>query len=261
MKALALFLTLACLSNFAFAQVKVTDFNQPELKGHVKQVIEYGYKGNNNGINVDTTLRGEKTIKNYDEKGNEINEYDFDVTGAPAFEFLFSYSGDTLVIKKQYSSANILIEEYYYRFNRDGVETEFDTFLHRNLFEGQGTKTYYTYDVKGNRIIETQYNLKGQLLITDSTFYDRSGRIIEKHLHSGGNKYYSQSVFRNNGDKNGFQKLDYDKNGKSTGGLTQIVSKFDSHGNWLLRISENSNHTRQGNYVYRTILKRIITYY
>jgi hypothetical protein len=259
MKKVILLLLLNIAVRFVNAQAKITDFTESQLKGHVKEVVVFVYRGKINSADVDMK-KPEKQITKYDEKGNKIVEDYYDADGKFSFKLLFSYSGDTLITKKQYVD-NKLSTEYLFKYDSGGKETEFDTFLRGNN-EGQGVKIAYGYDEKGNRIAETQYNFKFGLISNDTLLYDNNGQLVERHIYHGNSKEYDKTVIQYDTVKNEIKYIDYDKNGNKIGEATKADFNIDKNGNWLLNISESKGHSKyQGDYMFKTITKREITYY
>gem|GEM_PF-6805295 len=125
MKNLILFTILLCVVRLTTAQTRVTDPSQPSLKGKVKRVTTYTFRGGNHTA-PDTTASAEKTIETFDEKGWALEEKMYDKSGALQARFLFEYVGDSIVVKKQFDGSGKLFVKYICKYDGQGKEREVD---------------------------------------------------------------------------------------------------------------------------------------
>jgi hypothetical protein len=125
MKNLVLFIIFLCIVRLAAAQTRVTDLSQAPLKGKVKQVTTYTFRGANHTA-PDTTASAEKTIETFDEKGWALEVKMYDKNDALQERFSFEYIGDSIVVKKQFDGSGKLFVKYIFKYDGQGKETEFD---------------------------------------------------------------------------------------------------------------------------------------
>ena len=257
MKKLGLFSFLTLATQFVSAQTKITDLSQPALNGHVKQVIEYVFRGNDD---IDTLKNSEKNILYFDEKGNQLREIDFDKEGEMQAVFMFKYQGDTVVTKNQFYK-NELSGKYVYKYDTLGNEIEFDTYSYSQNIVPQKIYIKYRYDNSKKRIAEDTY-INDRLTTTDTLIYNDKDQKTEVDSYS--NAFLSQKIkyqYDPQGNETGFNN--YNANGVLVNSNEILYNGFDTQGNWTMITSvyKGFGKSPQENYLNKTIKKRTITYY
>jgi hypothetical protein len=145
-----------CIVRLATAQTRATDLSQTPLKGKVKQVITYTFRGDNH-IVPDTTAIAEKTIETFDEKGWPLEEKMYNKNDVLQESFSFEYTGDSIVVKKQFDASGKLFAKYIFKYDDQGKETEFDVNSDAQPQIRLAKINYrciYKYDKMGNRVNE-----------------------------------------------------------------------------------------------------------
>jgi hypothetical protein len=263
MKNLIVTALLLSVGQITTAQIKVTDFTESELKGHVKTAVEYTFRGDINLDNVDTSAYSGKTTRTFDKNGHQLYELIVWQKGQAADSLSYQYSGDSLVVKNQYLNGKPAVK-YTYKYDNDGKETEFDTFSDYDPRIVMDAKIFYKYNEAGDISTEEtfitghkltmrvtyQYNAQHQKIKEEQTTYFNSQKTIENSLLT-----YDLKV-------NKVTEKIYDATGKLIGGHNILYADFDKEGNWLSKVFElKGSNQRQGNYSYQTITKRVIEYY
>ncbi len=263
MKNLIITTLLLSVAQIAAAQIKVTDFTEGELKGQVKTVIEYSLRGDNNSNNIDTSAYSGKTTKTFDKNGHQLYELIVWQKGQSADSLSYEYIGDSIIIKNQYLNGKPAIK-YTFKYDKDGKETEFDTFSDYDPRIEMDAKIFYKYNeggdisteetfITGHKLtmhVTNQYNATHQKIKVEQTTYFNSKKTVENVLFSydlKGNKVT--------------EKI-YNAAGKLTGGHITLYSDFDKDGNWLSKTFElQRSNQSQGNYSFKNITKRVVEYY
>jgi len=266
MKNLILFAILLFIVRPAAAQTRVTDVTQSSLKGKVKCVVTYIFRGGNHP-DPDTTASAEKTIKTFDEKGWALEEKMYDKSGELLERFSFEYSGDSIAVKNQFDGSGKLFVKYIFKYDAQGEVTEFDMTSDAQPQIGLAKIDYrciYKYDELGNRVTEEQYiNHDNLSMKTTSTYNSQHQRIQSDEVSFLGKtvkKSKAIYTYDNSGIQVKFQI--YDADGKLTRGNTMSYDSYDKYGNWLTETSSYSGHsTNQGDFIFKTIIKRQIEYY
>lgn len=125
MKNLTLSIIFLCIVKLASAQTRVTDLSQTPLKGKVRQVTTYTFRGDNH-TSPDTTSSTEKTIETFDKKGWPLEVKMYDKNDVLQARFSFEYIGDSIVVKKQFDGSGKLFVKYTFKYDDQNKETEFD---------------------------------------------------------------------------------------------------------------------------------------
>ncbi|MGZ3822793.1 MAG: hypothetical protein ACXVB6_19515 [Mucilaginibacter sp.] len=266
MKNLILFIILLCVVRLAAAQTRVTDVSQAPLKGKVKQVTTYTFRGGNHTV-PDTTASAERTIETFDEKGWAIEEKMYDKNDALQERLSFEYIGDSIVVKKQFDASGKLFVKYIYKYDSQGKETEFDM---KSDAQPQirlakiDYRCIYKYDEFGNRVSEEQYIDYDKLTMKTISRYNDRHQRIQSDEESFFGKAFKKSIVKYTCDNvgNPIKSEIYDANGHLTGGNDASYDKFDKYGNWLIGTSSYSGHSSyQGDFTFKDITKRVIEYY
>ena len=143
---------------------KKNDLTEENLKGKVKSIKETLYEA------VDKFGQIEKgnvlydaftfpfTI--YDEKGNKIEENDYDSDGRLDSKTTYKYDEKGNIIEENdYDSDGRLDSKYIYKYDEKGNKIE------ENRYDSNGRlsqKTTYKYDEKGNTIEKNDYDSDGR---------------------------------------------------------------------------------------------------
>ncbi|WP_259069385.1 hypothetical protein HDF24_14155 [Mucilaginibacter sp. X4EP1] len=248
------------VTQIAFAQIKVTDISENGLKGKVKKVIEYTYRG---GENLDTLGTPEKRIRNFDEKGNQIDEVIYDKSGNLMTKFVFEYPKDKTIIKNQYDANNKLQCKYTFKYDPRGNEIEFDTYANNPSIKTDA-KMVFVYDANQNRIEEDSYIDGSHQTERAIFFYNEKNQKIEEDRAL----FFTQAIknekiiFSYDDLGNQIKSETFDSNDKLTGSTEISYSQNDLNGNWLVRTLELKGHSKmQGNYIFKDITKRYILYF
>lgn len=265
MKNLILFISFLWGAISANAQTRLTDLSQVSLKGKVKSVITYTFRGENHLI-PDTTGSVEKTVETFNEKGWALDEkrYKNDML---TDRFLFEYIGDSIVVNNQFNSSGKLHAKYIYRYDSDGKETEFDM---KSDAQPQirlakiNYRCIYKYNESGDRISDEQYIDDNRLTMKTTSKYNDHHQRIQSDEEWFFDKTVKKSKITYTYDNAGnlLKSEICDLDGKRTGGNEISYNKFDKYGNWLMKTSTYYGHTlMQGDIVFMSISKRIIEYY
>ena len=257
MKKLIVLFIFTSLSQFVFAQVKVTDFTEPVLKGHVKEVTELNFAGIKS-INVDTSAYSWKSIRRFDEKGKSTIDYDYVRfnggtpiklknrkyiqlgIGSQPSKCVYTYLGDTLITKTQYAGNDTNSStKYLYKYN-NGLETEFDTYISKTkILAAAVDKFYYKYDEHGNRTKEDQVNPAYGLMTSDTLLYDSKNQLIERRSNPAKFKESFRTVYQYDSLGNEIISTSYDSNGVKEKELVISYYGIDSNNNWLIKVTGN----------------------
>jgi len=247
------------------AQVRVEYTpGQPKLKGHIKQIIEYNYI---NPRNIDSLKNPIKTIKNFDEKGDQLDEITYNKLGNLESKTVFDNSKDNTVIHSLYDSKGNLTFKTISKYDNHGLEIESGSYSDEtvpSVPDYAKFKIIYKYDDKDN-VIETDTYSEGNKLSAKETFiYNENHQIIEDRL----------TDYLPNGVSKTTHFLQYDLDGNritskrylSNGDLKiediSLYSNLDLQGNWLTLTDENKVYGTAGRpMLIMTITKREITYF
>jgi hypothetical protein len=266
MKNVILFTIFLCIVRLAAAQTRVTDVSQSSLKGKVKRIVTYTFRGDNDAP-PDTTASAEKTIETFDEKGWALERKMYDKNGTLQERFSFEYVGDSIAMKNQFDGSGKLFFKYIFKYDGRGIETEFD-------MDGDAQpqlrlaktdyRCIYKYDVLGNRVTEEQYSDHDKpIMKTTSQYNDQHQRMQsdeELFLAKGVKESKVIYTYDNSGNSVKFQS--YDADGTLTEGYMVSHNNFDKCGNWLTEtFSYSSQSANQGDFTFGHISKRQIEYY
>ena len=249
---------MLALVQITSAQIKVTDFTEPELKGHVKRVTEYTWQGDKNNSNIDTTQNPEKAMKTFDENGRELSDVEYLQSGDLFQKFSFEYSGDTIATKLQFYDGQT-VASYVYTYDKTGREIEFDTFL---SVGGKPYSVYYKYDGKGNRVEENTNGTSAFVPKKTVITYNEKNEKIEAYAFLYNGKLNSRTIYEYDNYGRQTKAEIRDSSGKITTLILTSCSNTDINGNWLWLKSEYKAHNaRQGNVSFIHITKRVIEYF
>jgi hypothetical protein len=253
MKKLILLIVLGCFSKTVCAQIRVTDLTEPELKGNVKEVIQYTFR-TADSTNLDTSQYWQKNVKEFDEKGNEIEELWFQGDNLLS-KFLFTNANDAKIEKDQFGADGRLDTKYIFNYNKDGQETEFDTeSLGGGLVTPSTAKMYFKYDAKGNRIEQDQY-MDGNCVVKESFKYDGNNQRTESDRLESYGSTTEKIVTKYHTVDNQTSEEAY-RNGQLSKGRTTTYYNIDKNRNWHTMLVEAT-----GMYAFKHVVKRYITYY
>jgi hypothetical protein len=266
MKNLVLFIILLCIFRLAAAQTRVTDLSQSPLKGKIKRVTTYIFRGENHKA-PNTTARAEKTIETFDEKGWAIDEKMYDKNDALRERSSFEYIADSIVVKNQFDNSGKLFVKYIFKYDGQGKQTEFDMNSDAQPQMRLAKINYrciYKYDELGNRISAEQYIDNNKLTMKTTSRYNDQHQRIQSDEESFFGKAVNKSIVAYTYDNAGnlIKSEIYDTDGNLTGGNSVSYDKFDKQGNWLIQTSSYRGHSLyQGDFTFTTITKREIQYY
>ena len=266
MKNLLVFIILSCIARFAASQTRVTNVSEPSLKGKVKRVVTYTFRGVNNTA-PDKTLNAEKTIETFDEKGWPQETKMYDTNGELQERFSFEYIGDSIIVKKQFDGSGKFFVKYVFKYDREGKETEFDINSDAQpqfRLAKIDAVSIYKYDELGNRISQDQYIDHDKLSLKTNLSYNDRHQKIQSDEESFYDNLHTKTKTIFNYDKAGnlIRSQIYDADGKLTRVNTITYDNFDKYGNPLTEtLSFGGHNNYQGDVVFTNVTKRIIKYY
>ena len=157
---------------------KKTDVERVGFKGRVKSVTHSSFKITEKfGIPFREKFGG-FTASNYDEKGNKLEEMQYDASGKLTVKTNYKYdAGGNQIERVNYIAGGKPSCRYTFKYDQKGnlvEETEY------NGSENLTSKYTSKYDAKGNQIERVNYGAGG-MLIGEHTFkYDENGNMVEK---------------------------------------------------------------------------------
>ena len=193
---------------------------------------EYVYDDRGNKVEEYKYLRNRLAYRyeyRYDEKRNMIESrtYSFDgpIISKYSHKYRFNEKGN-VIEEKQYNSTGIHLFTNSSDYDALGNLLELTKIQHYN--DGSSEKEVTKYDVNGNVLEETSYNINGIPYRKTSYKYDEKRNIVEKRHYRLNNELISI--------------------------LTYEYSEYDSKGNWIQRVE----YANDSLYSYT---ERIINYY
>lgn len=262
MKKIVLLIALDCFVQIASAQTSENCLNDFGLKGNVKEITDFTYRGSINETNPDNLKHPEKSIIKFDKDGNELEESVFDMYGKISSKSLFIYKEDKSVVKNQYDGNGMLQGRYVFKYNEKGNKTEFDTYYGPEL--KLVSKVIYKHDANGNKIEEDTYDA-GRFLTEKAVFrYNEKNQKVEGYqgwfLPNVNKK--ERLLFKYDDPVNQITSDIYDLSGKLTGENSTTLSNIDDQGNWQVKLVELKGYgPSQENILFKNITKRSIKYY
>ena len=221
-----LFLFICSFLQFSFiGENSINDLEKDGLKGKVKSVkfANYTFIYDTNGYKIEfskklsDSLYNETNLYKHDNMGNIIEDNQYDNNGNLKRSLISVYDdrGNIILIK---DSCHYLSQTTYENiYNCDGKIIEVRVYDSNNGDQG---KISYTYDKKGNRILETKYYKDDRF--ANYTKYDGKGNIIEK----GNLERTQKRTFKYNVRGYKFKMKEYNFDGS-----LYSITKFDRNGN------------------------------
>ena len=250
---------MALHSGSAAAQKPGVRLTGLDLKGKVKEVIQYEYEKDNKNSKQDSSI----VMMRFDENGNELDETYHDRNGLIRKTF-FKYSKGKMV-GSEYRDGK-LITTAIHLYDGDGNETEMDMYSNEDLQGGisyKKAKMITKYDKKGNRIeVESYfdeklnlktiniYNAKNQKIEADNTEYMPSHIKKEKEIFEYDNAGYNVKTEV------------YDLDGILVEEQIKSYGNIDQNGNWRSQTYIFKGYNNKTiYYLNKSIIKREITYF
>lgn len=263
MRNLILFtLSICCIGQITRAQVRVTDISEPDLKGSVKRVIEYIYRGVEG--KVDTTHPPGKRIRNFDPSGNELNEVSYKNNGEIQDTCVFIHDKDGMILETEYGNNHNLIGTLAFKYDNKGNEIASEIVSNFDPIVKIGYENIYLYDNVGHRIEEDKYLNGGQLYEKAVGIYNEQNRKTqENRVIYFDNKQKKQKVFFKYDDFGNIIKTEYyNSEGKLTEESSSLPSNIDREGNWQMKVDKLKYiDSKTLDFVMENITKRYIEYY
>ena len=195
-----------------------------DSKGHIIEYKEYYF----------SETATSKLTYAYDSKGNKIQETYYDKDGEIETKYLYTFDTNGNKIEKHYdydgdlttskydTNGNIA-EKAYYSFDEENKE---QIFLYR---------TIYTFDSRGNKLEEADYE-DGVKTITYTCTYDSKGNKLEEADYEDGNKTMIYTcAYDSKGNK--LEEVEYNDDGEI---YEKKSFKYDSKGNWTSKMFEEN---------------------
>jgi hypothetical protein len=243
----------------ATAQVRQTDIAEKPLKGHIKEVIEYTYRGKMNDTTVDTSRQPEKRVLEFNKNGNELEQSWYNANGSLNFKITYNYPADSIAIGDQFGPNGKMLTKNTYKYDNKGRVIEWDPEMMLDFVASDVSKICYKYDNKGNRIEENTYNNKNIITTSDTLIYNEQNQNIllkERGFLKNNVKLFYDSL----GNEVKIESYTLDNVLESS--IISNYKNIDLNGNWLYSISyDRGSSEYQGNYLYVNITKRHMTYY
>jgi len=262
MKYKTLIIIIGLFAKFANAQKSGPTLKEMGLKGKVKQVIEYTYRG---GANVDTLGMPEKTVMSFDESGHEIGEIRYKKNGQVEYKFLFAFPDAGTIVKTQFNNVGHSIGKYIFKYDVMGNQIEFGTYLDARPEIGFTKSVYiinYKYDEKGNNI-ETINNGTSEEFPNKTLIKCNSDhQAIEIYSYLANGKPYDKILYRydSQGNRNKFEE--YNISGKLLEEEAALYDHLDSFSNWQIETIESRLYGEvRGDRFSKSITKRHIEYF
>ncbi|HTE00287.1 MAG TPA: hypothetical protein VK668_13430 [Mucilaginibacter sp.] len=262
MKTLIIFAIFYTFVPIANAQQEELSLKELNLKGKVKEITEYLYIGEINQLNVDTLEQTGESITKFDRIGNKIETANYDKYGVLRNKHFYNYKNDTVVIISNYDADDKLKyqHKYVFKYNIDGSKIEFEEY---NITVSKLlSKFVYKYDKNGNMVEKDDYSPGIDPPIRDIFLLNKKNQIIERDLYiNGGNQFY-KSIMTYDQLGNQIKKELYNIDGKLDMINSITYNYIDKYENWLSQIYESKgNNKYRGDYILKTVTKRVIKYY
>ena len=204
-----------------------SNLKELDLKGQVKEVIEYDYSENYG--DEDTSKKNDKTISEFDRHGNLLNETAYTPLGKIISKSLYDYTKNDTVTISQFDDNNKLAVKLILKYDDKGFLVESAQYSPSvpNPF-----KVIFKNDKKGNEIESRLYSGDGHLLRATTTVYNEKDQKIEKDL---GEHFNGKVVYKYN--ELGYLVDEETRKKNDSSVLTeQKYDKHDKFGNWLIKI-------------------------
>jgi len=256
-----LFVLLVCSSscqNVNLGQQR-NDLSKENLKGKVKTVKSYLYKGIDKFGKLSKGKMTSKSIVSYNEKGIEIENVSF--TMFEDQDFKMNYKSTSVYNDKGYKiecneydldNGNKLIGKIVYIYDNNGNNIEVKSYDRDGKITG---KSIFKYDSRGNKT-EQQSNEKDNYQYQKTMKYDNRDNIVEEQIYIISNNLKRKVVYKYDDNGNEIETETY-LNGKFEWSSSTKYEGFDEKGNWTTSIW--SMNTSDDNSV--TIKEREIEYY
>jgi hypothetical protein len=261
MKYCLLIIVINLFAGFADAQKPGARLIAMGLKGKVKQVIEYKYSSDEG---IGAPENPEKSIINFDEKGNQLDETIYFKVGLIKKTF-FSYTKGKITQRQYYNKK--LNGTYIQTYDENGHEIEFDMSSDGDTsikIPKSKSKFVIKYDNKGNRIEEDGY-FNGTTLTNKTIFiYNKENQVVEEDRVRYSSIGVKKEKCINKYDSKGYiiRSETYDLLGKLKDEYAVSYSNFDKQGNWLVVAFVMKMYSdKQDNSLSKDITKREIVYF
>jgi len=243
-----------CIAYFALAQKSESGLKSFGLKGKVKVLTEYTFKGKKGRL--DTLHSISKIVVEFNENGNITSE---SVDGVLKEKSVYDYSLNKTVVVNSYDSKGNVTSQIAYKLDRDDNEVEANT----RSVSGQTYKYMMKYNTDG-KILE-QEDYKG----TDNTpfakivsHYDNNGELSEQDSFGiNGQLQIKRTVLYDSINNVSHQETLYPIIDSQLIESINTVN-LDKNGNWQLKTIEGTQHFKtKPDWLGLTIIKRELTYY
>lgn len=265
MKNLVLLISLTVFMQIGRAQVRVEYIpEQPKLRGHIKQIIEYNYI---NPRNIDSLKNPTRVIKDFDEKGNQLAEITYKKLGNLESKTVFDNSKSNVVIQSCNDSNGNLMWKTISKYDNNGNEIEVSNYTDATTgltHEVNNFNFIYKYNDRNDMVEMTTY-LGGNKLSSKEIFsYSENHQIIESHLTEYLPNRISETkkFLQYEADGNKITSKRYTSKGKLKVEQIILYTNLDNEGNWLAETEETKVYNIVGGWdVIKSVTKRDIVYF
>lgn len=216
-------------------------------------LAQYGLKGKVQSI---TERTGECVIK-FGEYQFANNEHSFNI-------FTFNSGGKLTTHKEYYTDGSLkTYEKFSYksnliistRYNSDGTEANSIEYIYPPKSSSHTQYTYYN-----NGMVKTEMHMSDFGVIFEKRTYNSNGQMIERKKYK--EPEVADDVFSYQFDSNGnLQSMSRTRTGGLIAGiLTYQYLKYDSWGNWIIRVEFQQN-SEFGEKKLTRLTTRMIEYY
>lgn len=265
MKNLVLLITLTVFVQIGGAQVRVECMpGQPKLIGHIKQIIEYNYI---NPRNIDSLKNPVKVIKDFDEKGNQLDEITYNKLEKVKSKTVFDNSRANTVIQSCNDSKGDLMWKTISKYDNNGNEIEMSNYPDTTTgitSEVNNFKLIYKYDDRNNVVEMTIYSDGNKLSSKEIFIYNENHQIIENHSiqYLPNRTSESKELMQYDADGNKITSKIYTSDGKLKTEHIILYNNIDEEGNWLTETEETKVYNMAGgSNMIKSVTKRDITYF
>lgn len=265
MKNLALLISLTVFTQIGHAQVRVEYIpEQFKLRGRIKQIIEYNYI---NPRNIDSLKNPVRIIKDFDEKGYQLDEITYNKLENLESKTVFDNSNANTVIQSCNDSKGDLKWKTVSKYDNNGNEKEVSNYLDATAGtppEVNSFKFIYNYDDINNMVEMDTYSSNSILSAKEVYIYNENHQITEEHRtdYLPGRVSEKKVFFHYDLNGNKITSRRYDSNARLKVEHIITYSNFDNEGNWLTETYDTIIHyTGSQDYHTKDISKREILYF
>jgi hypothetical protein len=240
------FFSLICFLTFALPFVKAqTDREKENLKGQIKEITEYLWESDSKKLN-------RKAF--FGIKGMLNEEQTYHIEGN--FRAIFNYNAERQLSTKQiFNPKNVLTEEWTWKYNSKGQNTE----RSQTKFQNGKMEVARVFDCKYNskgqleiekemdskkKIIGTfkfQYNENGTLHILTVVvgklhfFYNDKNQVIETKFYTEDGEYNAQKKFAFDEQGNQIEYSELQVGEEKPYSVEKDMYQYDNQNNWIRR--------------------------